>query len=157
MIRKLMAFFIFAGFLLTGALHTDGQPPPDPVEMGKKEGFYEGIRSGLEDRHNFRISRAWQQVPTSQLSLDNKKEIARPLMKIGLLRQVSLFFSSEEKFNAYLHAHPELNAVQAAERILGQRFVRAYKSSFQKGYEKSLTASPEKAANYAALLKTKNK
>ncbi|MGG3471452.1 hypothetical protein ABES02_28790 [Neobacillus pocheonensis] len=157
MIRKLIAFFLFASFLFAGGLHTDGQPPPDPVEMGMKEGFYEGIRSGLEDRHNFRISRAWQQVPPSKLILDNKKEIARPLIKIGLLRQVYLFYSSEEKFNAYLHAHPEMNAVQAAQRILGQRFVRAYERSFRQGYEKSLTASPEKAANYATLLRMKNR
>lgn len=157
MIRNVTALFLFAGLLFAGGLHTDGQPPPDPVQMGMEEGYYEGIRSGLEDRHDFRISRAWQQVPLSQLSLENKKEIVRPLMKIGLLRQVYLFFSSGEKFDAYLHAHPELNAEQAAQRILGKRFVRAYESSFQKGYEKSLTAPPEKAAKYAALLKTKKR
>jgi hypothetical protein len=50
-----------------------------------------------------------------------------------------------------------MSALQAARRILGQRFVRAYERSFQKGYEKSLTASPEKAANYAALLKVKKR
>ncbi|WP_026566702.1 hypothetical protein [Bacillus sp. UNC41MFS5] len=60
MIRKLMALFIFAGLLFAGGFKTDGQPPPDPIQMGKEEGYYEGIRSGLEDRHNFRISRAWQ-------------------------------------------------------------------------------------------------
>ena len=157
MTRKLIAFFLFACLLLAGCLQTDGQPPPDPVQMGREEGYYEGIRSGLEDRHNFRISRAWQQMPRSQLSLDNKKEIARPLIKIGLLQQVYLFFSSGEKFYAYLHAHPEMNAVQAAQRILGQRFVRAYEKSFQKGYEKSLTAPPKKAASYAALLKAKKR
>jgi hypothetical protein len=156
-IRKLMAFFLFAGLLFAGGLQTDGQAPPDPVQMGMEEGYYEGIRSGLEDRHNFRISRAWQQMPPSQLSLDNKKEIARSLMKIGLLSQVYLSFSSGEKFDAYLHAHPKMNAVQAARRILGQRFVRAYERSFQKGYEKSLTAPPEKAANYSALLKAKKR
>jgi hypothetical protein len=150
-----MALFIFAGFLFAGGFKTDGQPPPDPIQMGKEEGYYEGIRSGLEDRHNFRISRAWQQIPPSQLSLDNKKEIARPLMKIGLLRQVYLYFSSSEKFDAFLHAHPEMNTIQAAQRILGQRFVKAYERSFQKGYEKSLTASPKKAAKYAALLEAK--
>ncbi|QIZ06964.1 hypothetical protein HFZ78_09865 [Priestia megaterium] len=157
MIRKLMAFFLLAGLLFAGGLQTDGQAPPDPVQMGMEEGYYEGIRSGLEDRHGFRISRAWQQMPPSQLSLDNKKEIARPLIKIGLLRQVYLSFSSGEKFDAYIHAHPEMSALQAARRILGQRFVRAYERSFQKGYEKSLTASPQKAANYAALLKVKKR
>lgn len=155
MLRKLIAFFLFAALLFAGGFQTDGQPPPDPVQMGMEEGFYEGIRSGLEDRHNFRISRAWQQMPRSQLSLDNKNEIARPLIKIGLLRQVYLSFSSDEKFYAYLNAHPEMNAVQAAQRILGQRFVRAYEKSFQKGYEKSLTAPPEKVASYVALLKRK--
>ena len=157
MTRKLITFFLFAGLLFTGGFQTDGEPPTDPVQMGKEEGYYEGIRSGLEDRHNFRISRAWQQMPRSKLRLDNKMEIVRPLIKIGLLRQVYLSFSSGEKFYAYLHAHPEMNAVQAAQRILGQRFVRAYEKSFQKGYEKSLTAPPEKAASYAALLRAKNK
>ena len=157
MFRKLMVFFLFAGLLFSGGLQTDGQAPPDPVQMGMKEGYYEGIRSGLEDRHDFRISRAWQQMPPSRLSLDNKKEIAQPLIKIGLLRQVYLSFSSGEKFDAYLHTHPEMSALQAARRILGQRFVRAYERSFQKGYEKSLTAPPEKAANYAALLKAKKR
>ncbi|MDR7000228.1 hypothetical protein [Neobacillus niacini] len=157
MIRKFMAFLLFASILFAGGLQTDGHPPPDPVLMGMEEGYYEGIRLGLEDRHNFRISRAWQQIPPSQLTLDNKKEIARLLMKIGLLKQVYLSFSSGEKFDAYLHAHPEMNAVQAAQRILGQRFVKAYEKSFQKGYENSLTAPPEKAANYAALLKAKKR
>ena len=157
MSRKLITFILFTGLLFAGGFQTDGQPPPDLVQMGMEEGYFEGIRSGLEDRHKFRISRAWQQMPRSQLSLDNKKEIARPLIKIGLLRQVYLSFSSGEKFYAYLHAHPEMNAVQAAQRIFGQRFVKAYEKSFQKGYEKSLTAPPEKAASYATLLKEKNR
>ncbi|MFB5196976.1 hypothetical protein COJ96_26135 [Bacillus sp. AFS073361] len=157
MTRKLIAFFLFACLLFTGDFQTDGMPPPDPVQMGMEEGYYEGIRSGLEDRHNFRISRAWQQMPRSKLSIDNKMEIARPLIKIGLLRQVYLSFSSGEKFYDYLHAHPEMDAVQAAQRKLGQRFVRAYEKSFQKGYEKSLTAPPDKAASYAALLREKNR
>ncbi|MEH7072636.1 hypothetical protein [Neobacillus drentensis] len=157
MSRKLVTLFLFAVLLFAGGFHTDGQPPPDPAQLGMEEGYYEGIRSGLEDRHKFRISRAWQQMPRSQLSLDNKKEIARPLIKIGLLRQVYLSFSSGEKFFAYLHAHPEMNAVQAAQRILGQKFVKAYEKSFQKGYEKSLTAPPKKAASYAAFLKAKKR
>ena len=155
MTQKLTAFFLFIGILFVGGFQTDDQPPPDPVQIGMEEGYYEGIRSGLEDRHNFRISRAWQQIPRSQLSSDNKKEIARPLIKIGLLRQVYLSFSSMDKFYTYLHAHPKMNAIQVAQRILGQKFVRAYEKSFQKGYEKSLTASPKKAASYAALLKVK--
>ncbi|WHY91652.1 hypothetical protein QNK12_29310 [Neobacillus cucumis] len=157
MIRKLMAVFLFTGLLFAGGLQTDGHPPPDPSKMGMEKGYYEGIRSGLEDRHNFRISRAWQQLPPSKLRRDNMKEIARSLMKIGLLQQVYLSFSSVEQFDAYLHENPEINVVQAAQRILGQRFVRAYESSFQKGYENSLTAPPEKAANYAALLKEKKR
>ncbi|MED1471984.1 hypothetical protein [Bacillus salipaludis] len=157
MIRKLWVFFLFVVLLFAGGLHTDGQPPPDPIQMGMKKGYYEGIHSGLEDRHNFRISRAWQQMPPSQLRLDNKKEVAQSLMKIGLLKEVYLSFSSGEKFDAYLHAHPEMNAVQAAQRILGQRFVRAYEKGFQKGYEQSLTASPKKAANFASLLKAEKR
>ena len=155
MAQKLTALFLFIGILFVGGFQTDDQPPPDPVQIGTEEGYYEGIRSGLEDRHNFRISRAWQQIPRSQLSSENKDEIARPLIKIGLLRQVYLSFSSRDKFYTYLHAHPEMNALQVAQRILGQQFVRAYEKSFQKGYEKSLTASPKKAASYAALLKVK--
>jgi hypothetical protein len=155
--RNLVAFILFAVLSFSGGLQTDGQAPPDPIQMGMEEGYYEGIRSGLEDRHNFRISRAWQQMPKSRLSMDNKKEIVLPLMKIGLLRQVYLSFSSGKKFYAYLHAHPELTAEQAARRILGQRFVRAYERSFRKGYERSLTAPPEKAANYAAFLKAKSR
>ena len=93
MTRNLVAFILFAVLSFSGGLQTDGQAPPDPTQMGKEEGYYEGIRSGLEDRHNFRISRAWQQIPKSRLSMDNKKEIVLPLMKIGLLRQVYLSFS----------------------------------------------------------------
>jgi hypothetical protein len=156
-IRNLIACFLSAVLLFAGGLQTDGQAPPDPFQMGMEEGYYEGIRSGLEDRHNFRISRAWQQTPPSRLSRDNKKEIAMPLMKIGLLRQVYLSFSSGKKFYAYLHAHPEFTAEQTAQRILGQRFVKAYERSFRKGYERSLTAPPEKAANYAAVLKKRSR
>ncbi|MEY2196202.1 hypothetical protein AB7942_26220 [Neobacillus sp. BF23-41] len=157
MTRNLVAFFLFAVLSFAGGLQTDGQAPPDPIQMGMEEGYYEGIRSGLEDRHNFRISRAWQQMPQSRLYIDNKKEIVLPLMKIGLLRQVYLSFSSGKKFYSYLHAHPELTAEQAARRILGQRFVRAYERSFRKGYERSLTAPPKEAANYAAFLKAKSR
>jgi hypothetical protein len=151
------AFSLFVVLLFAGGLQTDGQAPPNPILMGLKEGYYEGIRSGLEDRHNFRISRAWQQMPPSRLSMDNKEEIVLPLVKVGLLRQVYLSFSSEKRFYTYLHDHPELTAEEAARRILGQRFVKAYERSFRKAYEKSLTAPPEKAINYAALLKTKRK
>jgi len=155
--RNITAFSLFVVLLFVGGLQTDGQAPPDPIQMGMQEGYYEGIRSGLEDRHNFRISRAWQQTPPSELSMDNKKEIVLPLVKIGLLRQVYLAFSSEKKFYTYLHDHPELTAEEAARRILGQRFVKAYERSFRKAYEKSLTAPPEKVTNYTAVLKKKNK